>query len=150
MKHWKDAQTYPELRSMLDEALQQAGSVTEAAALLGISRRHLTRLLAQRRETSGTRETHETACLTEPKAKRRRLQNIRAADTVTTEKSVRISIDIPEPLLHWIEYVALEWKHAGRTERVSKGAVVLEALRRYKATVDTVVEAVTGFRGNTH
>lgn len=71
---WSDARTGPELAAAIRAALREAGSVTDAAKILGITRRHLTRVLGENpwlretretRETPGPGETDETPSLTE-------------------------------------------------------------------------------------
>lgn len=76
MKPWRDCRSKDERAEAVSQALREYGTIERAAAALGITRRHLTRLLApgesrRLKETMATanetRETEETSCLTETK-----------------------------------------------------------------------------------
>jgi molybdenum-dependent DNA-binding transcriptional regulator ModE len=118
MKQWREARSDRERWDLLQEAMARGRSLSAAAQLLGISRRHLVRCRAR---LPGTVETCETASL-DPLHVSGRGCRFRGTSTV------EIRLALPRELVEWLERIALEWKHAGKLRRASKAAVVLHAL----------------------
>jgi hypothetical protein len=137
MKQWKDARSRAELVALIDRTLRHEGTVTAAAKTLGISRRHLTRFLCARRETTETRSLTETRLAAPPLTRAARGPRVSAQKT-----TVDATIELPGDLLQWVEQLALRWKHAGAIARASKSAVVVAALLEFRQKVEAAAEVV--------
>lgn len=145
MKRWSEARSGSERRALVEEALARGRTITAAAELLRMSRRHLTRYVRRvlRRDPEKS-ETRETTSLSETRLSRDPLTTAPDAGTVAPSRMVRITIEIPEELLHWIERLSLQWKQSGRILRTAKSAIIIQALLAYREHVELariVVEA---------
>lgn len=157
MSRWERCRTERERRDLLEQVLREtAGNVTRAATLLGITRRHLTRLLRQGEtkgrtetmgltETSETRETTETSSLTETSdasetathadslTYRRARPRFPAVSTPSMHVEEKASLnlpDLPRSCKEWLEDQALLLKRKTGASRASMTAVVVQLIQR--------------------
>lgn len=120
MKRWREAAP-AERPALIEEALAAAGGkIGRAADLLDISRRHFNRV--RQRIRGGTWDPGPTA----GRVSRASVTVVPASDLI------RFEVAFPRELLQWVERVALEWKHSGRTERSSRRAVLLIAVEQMR------------------
>ena len=133
---------------MLDWA-RKASTIKAAAAELGITRRHLSRLLS-----GETRRTKRTRCLavtgihlvTPTSGGSLTYEHpgshiLGVTTTQTTpmaeEDVVSVTLDLPKTCVEWIELEAVRWKHRTGARHPAKSPIVAdlirEAMRRAKA-----------------
>lgn len=150
VRRWRDCHSQRERHFALINALSAAGgNVTHAARLLGVSRRHLSRILNEKSETSRLTETIRTgtdrntgetltrsAALTYGGAVPR-LTNM-STPHVTTEPCPekppveKLSVDLDPDMKRWLELEALKMKHEQGHSRPSMARVIVEALKEYR------------------
>jgi hypothetical protein len=153
MNPWASYRSPAARRAAISEALHASGgNVTAAATLLGLSRRHLTRLLSETQRLRRTGETGETTSLNgTPRGDRSAgtptvgssltygqtdpsLRVVTSAPTITSEamETVDIQVSLPRDLAAWLELEALLLKQQKGASRASKSVVVAEALEEYR------------------
>jgi len=150
MKGWYDTPGHLQRRALFVKVLREAGSVTAAAKVLGISRRHATRLketlrLSETRETTETSSVvkmahgQETPTTLEPLtygATVRSFKPVATAPTLTQDEIVRTAVDLPRSWLVWLEQEALRRKQRGESRWLSKSPVVVEALEMLREKLE--------------
>jgi len=157
MGRWSDAKTTKDRGLAVQAALAEAGTVTGAAILLGVSRRHLTRLLGRTSETRCLTETGETGAASRTlklvsgretlpneslSTHGRRVPTFGFVSTVATmaEETVRVAFDIPKSCLDWLETEALRRKQR-EGGRMAKSPIVVELIEQAKAKADAAEPA---------
>jgi hypothetical protein len=139
MGKWRDARTAEERRELLAWA-GMAPTVKDAAAELGITRRHLSRLLS-----GETRRTKRTRCLlvtnTHPVTRTdcesltyghagSDILGVPATQPATTDGEVlSVTLDLPKACVEWIELEAVRWKHRTGAPHPAKSPVVADLIR---------------------
>ncbi len=154
MTLWENAKTGPERDAAIRKALAESdGSITGASERLGVSRRHLTRYLTEnprlRRptETSEPPETSETRSLTETslgvqggetptdlesltyRNAGRTLRYVNGLDAMNASATHKVTFDLPDDCLQYLENEALRRKQSGATRRMAKTPIVVEMIR---------------------
>lgn len=146
MKRWQDARSRKEREVLVENALRRAGSVTAAARLLHISRRHLTRFLSETRCLTETPETPGTFGRSETRPSKPPLTTLLSmrtvADDTRNEPQRTVDISLPVRLLQWVDEQALKRKLAGLTRRPTRSHVIVDALREYKRNVEAAQAAM--------
>lgn len=144
-RRWRDCHSQRERNLALVEALGLTGcNVTRAARLLGVSRRHLSRILNETGETPRLTETIRTSATSssgETPSRSAALTYGGAVPTlgdmstphVTTEPPVeKLSVELDSDMKRWLELEALKMKHERGFARPSMARVIVEALVEYR------------------
>jgi Bacterial regulatory protein, Fis family len=111
MKTWAETRTESERIALLDLAIGEArGNVSRAAAMLGITRQHLHRLL--------------------PKLPKGPIlaQEVGAAEDLGT-----LTLTLPRRCIEWLDIEAVKRKHLAGNSKAAKSPIVVELIEREMA-----------------
>jgi hypothetical protein len=135
MKPWAEIRGGRARREAVRAALHATeGNLTHAAGLLGLSRRHLTRLVAETVDVGETRSASRALTAHEASPT---FQIVRARTKARSngprEHAEKISFELPARLKRWLEQEALRRKHARGGGRMAIGPIVAELIEQAMA-----------------
>jgi DNA-binding phage protein len=165
VKQWSDCRTPLERDQAVAEAMRLCETITDAAKQLGMSRRHLTRLLSGTRSPAEKRRLAATGSLRRPGETSSLIEPVetvdgrgtgetgsaypsltyggnrptfRAVSTVlmAADDEVVVTLKLPRRCAQWLDQKAVERKYSAGQSKAAKSPIVVELIEQAMRPVE--------------